>query len=80
MALGPRALVVIQRPARAACRIHAANALASSLPDVLERQKEFYAWLADYERKWGRKIEPWAYNRAVAMRETPLLYGSRALT
>jgi hypothetical protein len=41
----------------------------SSLPYAVERQKEFYAWLADYERKEGCKIRPWAYNRAVRMRE-----------
>jgi hypothetical protein len=47
----------------------------SALPDSIERQKKFYAWLSEYEDKWRKinrqfdEIGPWAYNRAVAMRE-----------
>jgi hypothetical protein len=41
----------------------------SGLRDVLKRQKKFYAWLADYERTRGFKMEPWAYERAAAMRK-----------
>lgn len=41
----------------------------SSLPDLLKRQKKFYAWLADYERELGRKVGPWSYDFAAAWRE-----------
>lgn len=49
----------------------------SSLPDVVERQKKFYAWLADYERVWGRKIGPWAYNRAAECASPTPMWKSR---
>jgi hypothetical protein len=39
----------------------------SALRNVIDRQKKFYAWLSDYERKFG-EIGPWAYNRAEAIR------------
>jgi hypothetical protein len=41
----------------------------SALRDIVERQKSFYTWLTKYERLSKTKIEPWAYNRAVLMRE-----------
>jgi hypothetical protein len=42
----------------------------SSLRDILKRQKGFYAWLSNYKREYGTDIEPWAYTRAVSMRQS----------
>jgi hypothetical protein len=40
----------------------------SALRNVIDRQKKFYAWLSEDERKNG-EIGPWAYNRAKAIRD-----------
>jgi hypothetical protein len=49
--------------------LKAAAPKPSGLRDVVERQKKFYVWLSNYERKNKTQIEPWAYNRAVTIRE-----------